>query len=235
MGSNVGRVWPIPRQADDREAWVRRIEARFNPIASALGLLFLLVVIGENLALDGSPLEDALLTAGWVIWLVFLAEFTLRAGVAPSTKSFLRKNWWQVLFLALPFLRFIAALRIARLARAGRILASAVRGTRSAGQILRDRLAWIAVVHTIVVLAASQLLFEFSDAGDTYGEVLHSVALASVSGEPLGFETGLAQILEVALAFYAVVVFAAAAGALGAYFLDRSAADRSADGTPRTR
>ena len=82
------------------------------------------------------------------------------------------------------------------------------------------------MVHAIVVLAASQLLFEFGDAGTTYGQVLHAVALASVSGEPLGLQSGLAQVLEVVLALYAVVVFAASAGILGAYFVEHTAADR---------
>ena len=222
------RLLPLRKQPAEREAWAAQLQDRFAPIASALGLLFVLVVIGENLAGDGSSLRGVFLVAGWAIWGVFVAEFILRAVVAPSTGGFLRKNWWQLIFLLLPFLRFLAALRFARVARAGRIVGSAVRGTRSAGQVLRDRITWIAMVHAIVVLAASQLLFEFGDAGTTYGQVLHAVALASVSGEPLGLQSSLAQVLEVVLALYAVVVFAASAGILGAYFLERTAADRSA-------
>jgi voltage-gated potassium channel len=225
-----GAILSLRARAAEREAWVERLEERFAPIASALGLVFVLVVIGENLAVDGSTLEDVFFVTGWAIWLVFVAEFVLRAIVAPSTWAFLRRNWWQVLFLVLPFLRFIAALRLARFARAGRIVSSAVRGTRSAGQMLRDRITWIAIVHAIVVLAASQMVFEFGEADRTYGEVLHAVALASVSGEPLGIDTGLARVLEVLLAFYAMVVFATAAGVLGAYFLDRTDTDRSATG-----
>lgn len=221
------RIGIPPRDhAEEREAWIARLEERFAPIASALGLLFLLVVMGENLAAEGSPLRNILLLAGWAIWAVFLVEFALRAIVAPSTRAFFRRNWWQLIFLVLPFLRFIAALRLARVARAGRIVGSAVRGTRSAGQILRGRITWIAIVHMIVVLAISQLLVEFGDDGSTYGDVLHAVALASVSGERLGMQSGLALVLEVLLAMYAVVIFAAAAGTLGAYFLERSGAVR---------
>lgn len=197
------------------------IERRFTPVATALGFVFLLVVIGENLAGEGSGLDVGFAIAGWAIWVVFAAEFVLRMAVAPSTSGFLRRYWWQAIFLVLPFLRFIAAIRLARLARAGRIVGSAVRGTRTAGRLLRDRLTWLLMVHLIVVLTASQLVFEFGAAGGTYGDVLHAVALASVSGEPLGMRSGVAQLLDVALAIYAVVVFAAAAGALGAYFLER--------------
>jgi voltage-gated potassium channel len=224
------RFLPPSDDRGARDAWVASLEERFAPIASGLGLVFVLVVIGENLAQEGSTLESVFFVTGWAIWLVFVAEFVLRAIVAPSTSRFLRHNWWQTLFLLVPFLRFIAALRIARVARASRIVSSAVRGTRSAGQVLRDRVMWIATVHAIVVLAASQLLFEMGSAGQTYGETLHAVALASVSGEPLGIGTGLAQVLDVLLAFYSVAVFATAAGVLGAYFLDRTARDRASAG-----
>lgn len=218
--ASIARV--PPRQDEEaRLAWLETVEARFSPVASALGILFVLVVIGENLAEPDSRLRSVFLVTGWAIWVVFVVEFALRAVLAPSTAAFLRRNWWQIIFLFLPFLRFIAALRLARVARAGRILSSAVRGTRSAGRVLRDRIVWLAMVHTIVVLAVSQLLFEFGDPSATYGATLHAVALASVSGEPLGFDSGLAQVVEVALAIYAVVVFATAAATVGAYLLER--------------
>lgn len=210
-----------PEGEEARWRRVDELEMRFTPIASALGIVFVLVVIGEALAEPHSKLQTAFVVVGWVLRGVFVAEFVTRAVLAPSTTTFLKKNWWQVIFLVLPFLRFVAALRLARLARAGRIVGSAIRGGRSAGQALRGRLAWLAVIHTIVVLTSSQLLFEFGAGGRAYGEILHRVALAAVSGEPLGLETGLGAVLDVVLALYAVVVFATLAGALGAYFISQ--------------
>ncbi|HEX6130285.1 MAG TPA: hypothetical protein VF044_01045 [Actinomycetota bacterium] len=223
----VGTRVRLPPREDEgaREAWIEDFERRIAPFASALGVLFVLVVIGENLAARDSALRGAFLVAGWAIWSVFVLEFVLRAIVAPSFGRFFRRNWWQLVFLALPFLRFVAALRLARVARAGRILGSALRGTRSAGQVLRTRIGWLATIHAIVVLSASQLLFEFGAPGGSYGEVLHGVALASTSGEPLGFDSGLSEVLDVALSLYSVAVFASAAGALGAYFIERRRAD----------
>lgn len=211
-----------PRQdAEGRLAWVEEFDARFSPIATALGIIFVLVVIGENLAERASILRGVFLVVGWLIWVVFALEFAARAVIAPSTAAFFRRNWWQLVFLVLPFLRFIAALRLARVARAGRIVSSAVRGTRSSRRVLRDRLVWLVMVHTIVVLSASQLLYEFGAPAASYGRTLHAVALASVSGEPMGFETALAKVLEVVLALYAVVVFATTAATLGAYLVER--------------
>jgi hypothetical protein len=58
-----------------------------------------------------------------VIALAFLVEFVARAVVAPETWPFLRKHWWEVGLIALPFLR---CLRVLRAGRAGRGVASAV-------------------------------------------------------------------------------------------------------------
>lgn len=220
MKTGVSMI-PPREESGARQAWVDDLEERFAPIASALGLLFVLVVIGEALAASGSTLRSAFLVTGWVIWALFVLEFVLRAIVAPRTAEFLARNWWQIIFLVLPFLRFLAVLRMTRVARAGRIVGSALRGTRSAAQVLRGRIVWLATIHAIVVLSASQLLFEFGSPEGSYGDVLHAVALASVAGEPLGFGAGLGAVMEILLATYGVVVFGSVAGALGAYFLER--------------
>lgn len=213
----------FPPRNDERarEAWVDELEERFTAFASALGVVFVLVVIGEALAAPASTLRGVFFAAGWAIWFVFAFEFALRAIIAPRTGEFLKRNWWQLIFLVLPFLRFLAILRLGRVARAGRIVGSALRGTRSAGQLLRSRIMWLVTIHAIVVLSASQLLFEFGNATGNYGEVLHAAAVASVAGEPLGIESALGQVMDIVLATYAVVVFGSVAGALGAYFLER--------------
>jgi len=98
--------------------------------------------------------------ASWIVWGVFVLEFVLRAVIAPSTSDFLRRNWWQLVFLALPFFRFVRILARLRLARLGRVVSSAVRSTRTATARLSGRLGWLSAVTAIVVLSASQLLYE---------------------------------------------------------------------------
>jgi voltage-gated potassium channel len=208
------------RSSLEREALAERIEARAAPIAAVLGVVFVFVVIGESLATSGTWIATAFVVGGWALWAFFVGEFVLRMVVAPSTSRFWRRNWWQVGFLVLPFLRFLQVLRLARLARAGRIVSSAVRGTRSAGQTMRGRLGWLLSVHVIVILSASQLLFEFSSI-ERYGDALYRVALAAVSGEPTGLESGLARLLDVVLATYAIAFFATAAATVGAYLVER--------------
>jgi voltage-gated potassium channel len=229
-GAAAGAPWPemgrpddtalLRRDATERERLAERISRRMDGPVTVLGVVFLFVVLVETVSNPGEPIATALRVAGWALWAVFAAEFVLRMVIAPSTWGFLRRNWWQLLFLILPFLRFARILARLRLARMGRVLSSAVRTGRSAGRRLSNRLGWLVAVTVIVVLASSQLLFEFAGY-DSYGAALHAAALATITGQAFGRDSAVAQLLEVVLAVYSVVVFAALAGMLGAYFVER--------------
>lgn len=228
------------RPDEERERGVELLAARLDRPMTVLGVLFLLVVLGQNVA-GSAGVQRGFVVVGWVLWAVFVAEFLLRLWLAPSRLRFLRRNWWQVLFLVLPMLRFLRAVALLRVVRAGRVLrvvraggvlSSAVRSSRSAGRMLSSRIGWVAALSAIVVLAGSQLLYTLNYYKD-YGDALHAVALATVAGEPLGLEAGLPKVLEIGFIAYSVAVFAALAGTLGAYFIeqraerDRAALDRS--------
>jgi voltage-gated potassium channel len=203
--------------APTRERWARLLAARLDAPMAVLGVIFLLVVLGQTLA-TGRALQTWLAAVGWALWAVFVAEFALRWYVAPGKLAFLRRNWWQVVFLVVPVLRFLRLVAVLRVARAGRVVSSAVRSSRSAGRLVTSRLAWLAAVSAIVVLASSQLLFSFG-VYDEYGDALHAAALATVTGQSFGREEAFAQVLEVVLAVYSVGVFGTIAGAVGAYFV----------------
>lgn len=216
------------RDAEERDSLAESLFTRLHPFMAWLAGLFLVVVVGDNLVAAQSPFATIFTVAGWLIWAVFVFDFVLRAVIAPSKKTFLRKNWWQLIFLALPFLalfRFFLALRVAR---AGRLLSAAVRGTRSAASKLRNRLAMVGAVTIIVILVAANMLFEFGGV-DTYGSALYAAALATITGEPTRGTTPLAMVLDVVLSLYSVVVFAAVAGSLGAYFLEQTAQDEKTE------
>lgn len=222
----------IPRMSPERrEAMTNLIAERLDRPMAALGIIFLLVVFGEGLATRGSGVATALFVAGWVLWLAFVAEFVARFYIAPSKTDFLRKNWWQILLLALPFLRFIRVLRVFRAARAGRVVSSAVRATRSARAALTARLGWLGAATVIVVLTSSQLLFEFGES-ENYAQALHDAVYAAVVGQPMTDESSFARVLELLLAIYSVVVFATLAGTLGAYFLERRDEEAAAGPPP---
>lgn len=208
----------LERPPEERDELAQELLDRLTPMMSALGIIFVLVILGEQLTQPGSVLSTALSVLGWVLWAVFAAEFVARAVVAPDTGRFFRRNWWQMLFIVLPFLRVFRLVRAARFLRTGRVLSGAVRGTRSAASALRSRLGWLASLWLITVLSVSQLLYGFSGFA-TFADALHATAMGAISGEPLGQPDVFARVVEVFLAAVSVAVFGTLAGSVGAYFL----------------
>ncbi len=211
-----------------RQEWADELLDRLTPVMSALAILFLLVVFADSLADPDSTLSTVLAIASWLLWASFVAEFVFRLWVAPDTSAFLRKNWWQVLFIVLPFLRIFRLFWAFRILRTGRVLSSAVRSSRSARGLVGNRVGWLAVISAITILGSSQLLYEFA-VYDQYGEALHAAALAAITGEPLQQPDGFAKLLDVVLAVFSVIVFASLAGTLGAYFLESRPSSEQSD------
>ncbi|MFC4852816.1 hypothetical protein [Actinophytocola glycyrrhizae] len=219
------------RTDQERQEWPERLADRLDGPMSVLGILFLFVVLGQTLARN-PVLSTALAVAGWALWLVFVAEFALRLYVAPDRTRFLRRFWWQALFLVVPFLRFLRLVRLLRFMRATGVVSSAVRGSRSAGRLLSSRLGWLLAVTAAVVLAGSQLVMITGHYTD-YGAALHDVAYATITGEPMTGPGGLVRVLEIVFACYSVVVFAALAAAIGAFFL-RAPSTSDTDAPPQS-
>ena len=205
---------------DEREELAERIADRLDVPITAAGVVFLLLVLVETVSAPQGGVGTVFAVASWVLWALFVAEFLVRLAIAPSTWAFLQRNWWQLIFLAVPALRFVRALRVLRAARVGRVLSSAVRSSRTAGRKLSSRLAALGVVTLVVVLASSQLLFELGDY-DSYAGALDDAALATISGEPFVPEHAALRVLQVVVVAYSVVVFAALAGTMGAFLLER--------------
>ncbi len=208
---------PADGEQTPEDAVLHGVARRLDKPMGALGVLFVLVVLGQALA--GHPtLSTALTVLGWVLWAVFVAEFALRAWLARrDARRFWRRNWWQIIFLAVPFLRFAGRLRPAR--RPSRRCHHRGRPRLALrGRLLTDRIAWLAIITTTVVLSVGQLLV-VTGSYRSYGPALHDVAMTTITGEPLGVDDPLAQVVELVLAIYSVVVFGTLAGAFGAFFL----------------
>ena len=211
---------PNTGEGDERGELAERIADRLDMPITAAGVVFLLLVLAETISSPQGAVGAVFAITSWVLWAVFVGEFLLRLVIAPSTSAFLKRNWWQVFFLAVPALRFIRALRVLRAARFGRVLSSAVRSSRTAGRKLSSRLGALGVVTIVVVLACSQLLFEFGDY-ESYADALDDAALATIAGEPFFPESAVLRVVQIIVLTYSVVVFAALAGTVGAYLLER--------------
>jgi voltage-gated potassium channel len=122
---------------------LERFEKRAEPWMLALGLLFLPLFL-----LSLMPgLSTAWLTwvdrAMEIIYVLFLAEFVTRFVLASCKRTFLRRNWVEVLMLAVPFLRAFRVVRALRgLARAGFAIAGMTMSARAlhhTRRLVRDR------------------------------------------------------------------------------------------------
>jgi voltage-gated potassium channel len=214
----------LERSWDEREDYAELLAARLDGPLTVAGIAFAAIVLADQFVTGRSPVRGWLDVAGWLLWAVFVFEFLLRMTIAPSTSAFFRRSWWQLIFLAVPFLRFLRPLARLRVPRVGRVVSSAVRTSRTAARRLSSRLVWLSVLTVIVVLAGSQIVFEFGEYA-SYGEALHAAALATVTGQPLGQESAALMTLDVVLGVYSVVVFAALAAMLAAFFMDRAGVD----------
>ena len=229
MGTDRRRSDPV-LPTTDREQWADQLIDRLDAPMGALGVLFALLVLVETVSQPSGGAATAIAILSWILWAVFVLEFVVRAVAAPSTGAFLRRNWWQVIFLALPFLRFLRFLRalrtIRRTARVGRVISSMVRTGRSAGRRLTNRIGWVAIVTACVIVGGSQIVYEI-EGRRSYGDALYAVAMATIAGEPLGGD-GWSRVLDVVLATYSVIVFAALAGSIGSFLLERGREEREA-------
>lgn len=225
-----------PENSEGRVHAAEVLASRLDRPMGFLGIVFLFVVLGQLLVTDPGW-SGALTVAGWVFWALFVAEFLLRAYIAGFQAAFWRRNWWQVVFLLVPFLRVFRSLqalrlvRVTRLARVGGILSAGVRSTRSAGRLLSSRIGWLAAVTVVIVLSSSQLLYAVGSHAD-YPTALYEAALATITGSGITTQDTFSKVLQVILAVYSVAVFATLAGALGAFYLRDQSSGKTGEPSP---
>lgn len=230
-GRESGRMSQRPPRGtseEEWEVWARAAAERADPFMAWLGVVFALL-IGYELAVDDlSPAtERALLVTGWVIWGVFLAEFGLKLWLAPHRWRFIRRHWFQVAALALPTLRLLRFARLLRLGRAlpaARVVSSSYRVTGTARRLVRSRLGYLAAVTAVVGVAAGELIY-LLERGEPGFESLSDAILWSFStvvalqADPVPSSVAGRVVMLVAF-LYGLVVVAALAGVLGAFFVD---------------
>src|SRR4028119_379129 len=111
MGASAAAAEPTEREADGLARRVDRprgaaaadppgreadgLARRLDRPMSVLGLVFVLVVLGQSLARE-PWLVTTLTVVGWLLWAVFVAEFALRALRASDQRRFWSRNWWQL-------------------------------------------------------------------------------------------------------------------------------------------
>lgn len=219
-----------------RERWAGLVEDRLDPVMAVLGLAWVGFVLYEQMAPPDQ--QDTLLLVSNIIWGIFVAEFVIKLSLSGRPLRFVIRRWFSLLFLVLPVLRVLRVLRVVRGLRilpAARVIGSGYRAIGNAGQLLRGRIAFLGAATVIAILSGGQLLYvlERSVEGlDGLGDALWWAANLAISATPtFEPETIPGRLVVLALSAYAVVVFAALAATLGAFFVDRGE-EHAATGSP---
>jgi len=117
--------------------------------------------------------ERVIFALDWLIWGVFAADLLIRTRLAPHKLAYLRRHWFDVLIVVLPFLR---PLRVARSASALRVLgavralAYVLRAAHATRAILARRGVQGSLLFAGLVLTASAIAVYFAERSGS-GEV----------------------------------------------------------------
>lgn len=196
--------------------------------------------------------EPWLVTAGWVIWSVFLVEFVIGLVLAPQKLTYVRKNWLKAIALAAPALRMLRVFRLVRVARfAGlarsarmvRIVSSLNRGMRALRRTFGRRGAPYVVALTLLVTiggAAGMYAFENDIPGQpafqNFGDALWWTGMIMTTmGSAYWPETTAGRVLCVLLSLYAFAAFGYVTALLASFFVERDAKEASPHATELSR
>lgn len=117
-----------------------------------LSVVFVALLLAPNIAeVDEELFGFATVT----LWAIFAAEVVLLFGLAPSKRRMLREHWIDVLIVAAPFLRPLRIGRIARVARAGGVLARTLKGVT---EVVNRRGLQIYGAFALAVIGGASLL-----------------------------------------------------------------------------
>jgi voltage-gated potassium channel len=216
----------------------RRIENWLELPMVLLGAIWLILLVVELLAGQNAA-TDAVSTA---IWIVFIAEFSVRFALAPAKLLFLRRNWITALALALPALRVLRFARVIHVLRAGRalravrvarLLTSFSRGMRALGSTMQQRgFPYVVALTALVLLLGAAGMFAFEresgepDAFGTFGASLWWTAmLLTTMGSEFWPRSPEGRLVCLLLSVYAFAVFGYITATLASYFIGADAAE----------
>ncbi len=233
---------PTGRWIDERSQALAQLERWLERPMIALGFVWFILLVLDLFGRT-NVLMDAL---SLIIWIIFVLDFTLRFTLAPAKSAYLRGNWLMLVSLAVPALRvvrvaqagrMVAATRAARGPAFARVVTSLNRGMRAlkAGMARRG-LGYILTLTLIVIFAGAGGIYAFESrvpgAGgihDFSTAVWWTAMIVTTMGSEYWPKTAQGRILCLMLAIYAFMVFAYVTALLASYFVGRGAKDGNAE------
>ncbi len=176
-----------------------------------------------------------------VIWVVFLATFLLELGLAPSKLDYLKKNWLTAIAVALPALRTVRLLRVARALRGislVRIVTTLNRGSRALGHVVqRGQFGYVLLLTLLVTTTAAAGAYylerdEPSANITTPGDALWwAVTLVTTVNSPFETVTLEGRVIALFLRIFGLAVSGYLTAIIAVYLLGNRAAPDDAEAT----
>lgn len=222
----------------ERYELLQRLEDWLETPMLVLALVWLGLLVAELIWGESRLFE----TLGFVIWGLFVLDFAVEFVLAPSKRTYLKRNWLTALSLLVPALRIFRIVRVVRLLRLARvwrglrffrIVTSLNRGMRALGASLGRRgFGYVLALTALVVLAGAAGMYAFENEAPgglhSYGEALWWTAMVMTTmGSQYWPQTVEGRLLCFLLALYAFAIFGYVTAALATFFVGRDAQARA--------
>jgi voltage-gated potassium channel len=156
---------------DRRQAAFEAVERVTEVPMIALSVVMLPLLLFPLVVDVSRNAEDALFAADWAIWAIFALELGIKTYLAPARIPYLRQHWFEVVIVAVPFLRplrIVRSARALRALRAVRVVSFTAEAASSARAVLAEhglQYALLVGVILVPVSAGVVTLFERGSGG----------------------------------------------------------------------
>jgi voltage-gated potassium channel len=136
----------------NQQAYDRFTDATELPMV-VLAVLFVPVALSPYVLSLSAAAETALITATWMIWAAFTAEYAVKLYLAPDRRHMVRTHVLDLAIILLPFLRPLRAVRGLRALRALHVGVAVGRAGVGVRRLLSRRgfSAFLAVVGALII------------------------------------------------------------------------------------
>lgn len=179
----------MPTLARSQDAYDRFCAAVDLPL-TILALLWLPILVAPLVVRLQAGVTDTFNVIDYMVWAVFAVEYLVKLYLAPSRRRFFTRHLLDLAVVALPLLRPLRALRLLRLlnlARAGVVLAAALKRAR---EILTHRglnFVLLAVLGIVICCSGAELAFEQHARGSTIHNFGDALWWATVTVTTVGY------------------------------------------------
>ncbi len=218
-------------RAQRRQAWLERLERWTEIPLTVLAIALAVVLVLPHVTSVSPSTQDTFDLVDGLIWGVFVADFLLKVGIAPLRSSYVKRHWFDLVLIAVPFLRTFRVLRAfksVRLLNLARTVAAASRVAYVAKLLLKRRgLQYVLLTALLVVVVCGALatVVEHDQPDSTIQSLSDGLWWATTTVTTVGYgdtypKTAMGRGIGVALMLLGIALFGAITANLAAYFVE---------------